>query len=206
MPDVVITGAVRTPIGKFLGRLSSYSAVELDAQVVREAVARTGLSPAMVGECILGNVLQSGLGQNPARQAARKAGLPDTTLAFTVNYVCGSGLKAVALAAQAIATADAEIIVAGGMESMSNAPYLLPKARTGYKMGDGTIVDSMIRDGLWDVYNDYHMGRTAENIAARFGISRANRMHMRQNHTGALRKQCGRAGSRNRLSRLLPRL
>jgi acetyl-CoA C-acetyltransferase len=186
VPDVVITTAVRTPIGKFLGKLSSYSAVELGVQVVRQAVARTGLSPAVIGECILGNVLQSGLGQNPARQAARKAGVPDTTPAFTVNYVCGSGLKAVALAAQAITTVDAEIVVAGGMESMSNAPYLLPKARTGYKMGDGTIVHSMIRDGLWDVYNDYHMGRTAENIAAKFGISRAEQdAHAAESHRRA---------------------
>lgn len=183
MREVVVTGAVRTPIGKFLGKLSSYSAVELGAQVVRELVARTGVSPAAIDECILGNVLQAGLGQNPARQAALKAGLSDPIPSFTANYVCGSGLKSVAIAAHAIQSGAAEVVVAGGMESMSNAPQLLPKGRTGYRMGDGAIVDSMIRDGLWDVYNDYHMGRTAENVAARYGISRAEQdAHAAESH------------------------
>jgi acetyl-CoA C-acetyltransferase len=171
--DVVIASAVRTPVGKFGGSLASFSAPALGALVVREAIQRAGISVGLVDECIMGHVLTAGLGQNTARQAALGAGLPDTVSAMVVNMVCGSGLKAVALAAQAIQTANAEIVVAGGMESMSNAPYLLPKARTGLRMGDSVVVDSMIRDGLWDVYNDYHMGITAENIAEQHGVTRA---------------------------------
>lgn len=172
MEDVVIVAAVRTPVGKFLGSLSDFTAPQLGAMVVREAVKRAGIAPAMVEECIMGNVVSAGLGQNPARQAAIFGGLPPEVGAFTVNKVCGSGLKAVGLAAQAIQTRNAEVVVAGGMESMSNAPYLLPQARKGFRMGNGVAVDSMIHDGLWDVYNNYHMGLTGENVAQKYGISR----------------------------------
>jgi acetyl-CoA C-acetyltransferase len=172
MEDVVIVAAVRTPVGKFLGSLSDFTAPQLGAMVVREAVKRAGIAPAMVEECIMGNVVSAGLGQNPARQAAIFGGLPPEVGAFTVNKVCGSGLKAVGLAAQAIQTGNAEVVVAGGMESMSNAPYLLPQARKGFRMGNGVAVDSMIHDGLWDVYNNYHMGLTGENVAQKYGISR----------------------------------
>lgn len=170
--DVVIVSAVRTPVGKFQGALSALSAAQLGALVVAEAVKRAGLMVDTVDECIMGHVLTAGLGQNTARQAALSAGLPHGVSAMVVNKVCGSGLKAVALAAQALETENAEVIVAGGMESMSNSPYLLPKARTGLRMGDSVVVDSMVCDGLWDVYNDFHMGETAENIAERYGISR----------------------------------
>ena len=172
MRDVVIVSGVRTPVGKFLGSLSEVTATQLGAVVVREAVRRAQLKPEQIDECIMGNVVQAGLGQNPARQAALFGGLPPEVSAFTVNMVCGSGLRAVSLAAQSIRTGDAEIVVAGGMESMTNAPYLLPQARTGFRMGNGVAVDSMIRDGLWDVYNDYHMGQTAELVAEKYGISR----------------------------------
>jgi acetyl-CoA C-acetyltransferase len=170
--DVVIVSAVRTPVGKFMGSLSDFSAVQLGAMVVREAVKRAGLDPTKVDECILGNVLPAGLGQNPARQAALGGGLDATVGALTINKVCGSGLKAVALAAQAIATGNAEFVVAGGMESMTNAPYLLPGARKGFRLGDQKVVDSMVWDGLWDIYNDYHMGMTGENVAEKYGITR----------------------------------
>ena len=172
MKEVVIAGACRTPIGKFQGGLAGFSAPQLGALAVAEAVRRAGIPPAAVEEVILGNVLTAGLGQNPARQAAIRGGLPNTVPAFTVNKVCGSGLKAVMLAAQAIRAGDAELIVAGGQESMTNAPYLLPEARAGVRLGHGKLVDSMVFDGLWDVYNDFHMGATAELVAKKYEISR----------------------------------
>ena len=172
MREVVIVSAVRTPVGKFQGSLHSFSAPQLGALAVREAVRRAGITATEVDECIMGCVLQAGLGQNPARQAAIHGGLPPQAGAFTVNQVCGSGLKAVALAAQAIQTGNAEMVVAGGMESMINAPYLLPQARTGYRMGNGTLVDSMILDGLWEAYKGFHMGVGAEMIAAKYGFTR----------------------------------
>src|SRR5579872_6913921 len=172
LDEVFIVSACRTPVGKFQGSLSEFSAPQLGALVVREAVRRAHLDPPRVDECIMGNVVSAGLGQNPARQAALFGGLPAEVGAMTVNKVCGSGLKAVALAAQAIQTANSSIVVAGGMESMTNAPYLLPQARKGYRLGDGKIVDSMVHDGLWDIYNDYHMGITGENVAEKYGITR----------------------------------
>src|SRR5690348_11314698 len=173
LEDAVIVSAVRTPIGKFQGALSGFRAPELGAIAVREAVQRARLQPAQVDECIMGNVVSAGLGQNPARQAALKGGLPPEVGAMTINKVCGSGLKAVALAAQAVQTGNASIVVAGGMESMTNAPYLLPQARQGYRLGDAKIIDAVVHDGLWDVYNDYHMGMTGENVAEKYGITRA---------------------------------
>ena len=170
--DVVIVSAVRTPVGKFQGGLSSLSATQLGAIAVKEAVRRAGIDPATVDECIMGNVVSAGLGQNPARQAALFGGLANTVGALTINKVCGSGLKAVALAAQAIQTGNSGIVVAGGMESMSNTPYLLPQARKGFRLGDAKAIDSMIHDGLWDAYNDYHMGITGENVAEKHQISR----------------------------------
>ena len=171
-PPVWIASAVRTPIGKLLGGLAPLAAPRLGALVVREAVARAGVSPEAVDEVVLGNVLGAGLGQNPARQAALGAGLPPGVGAFTVNKVCGSGLKAVMLARQAILAGDAEIVVAGGMESMSNAPHLLSGLRAGSKMGDGRLVDSMVHDGLTDATHDIHMGETAERAADRYGVTR----------------------------------
>ena len=170
--DVVIISGCRTPVGKFQGSLTDFTAPQLGAIVVREAVKRANLDPKQVDECIMGNVLSAGLGQNPARQAAIFGGLAPEVGAMTINKVCGSGLKAVALAAQAIQTENSSIVVAGGMESMTNAPYLLPQARKGYRLGNATIVDSMVHDGLWDVYNDYHMGITGENVAEKYGITR----------------------------------
>jgi acetyl-CoA C-acetyltransferase len=170
--DVVIVSAVRTPVGKFQGSLSDVSAPQLGAIAVREAVKRAGVDPASVSECIMGNVVSAGLGQNPARQAALGGGLPSTVAAMTINKVCGSSLKAVALGQQAIQTGNSEIVVAGGMESMTNAPYLLPHARAGYRLGDGKIVDALVHDGLWDAYHHYHMGHTAENVAEKYGITR----------------------------------
>jgi acetyl-CoA C-acetyltransferase len=172
LDEVVIISGCRTPVGKFQGSLSDLSATRLGAVVVREAVARARLDPEQVDECIMGNVVSAGLGQNPARQAAIFGGLPPKVGAMTVNKVCGSGLKAVALAAQAVETGNSSIVVAGGMESMTNTPYLLPQARKGYRLGNGEIVDSMVRDGLWDIYNDYHMGLTGENVAGKYNISR----------------------------------
>ena len=163
--DVVIISGCRTPIGKFQGSLSDMSAPQLGAIAVREAVKRANLDPKLVDECIMGNVVSAGLGQNPARQAAIFGGLAPEVGAMTINKVCGSGLKSVALAAQAIETRNSSIVVAGGMESMTNAPYLLPNARKGYRLGNGQLVDSMVHDGLWDIYNDYHMGITGENVA-----------------------------------------
>ena len=170
--DVVIISGARTAIGKFQGSLGDLTATQIGAVAVREAVKRSKIDPAQINECIMGNVVAAGLGQNPARQAALNGGLPDTVGALSINKVCGSGLKAVALAAQAIQTGNAEFVVAGGMESMSNAPYLLPQARKGYRLGNGTLVDSMINDGLWDIYNNYHMGMTGENVAEKYNISR----------------------------------
>lgn len=172
MRDVVILSAVRTPVGKFLGMLSDLSAVELGAMVVAEAVRRAGISSEGVDECIMGCVLPAGLGQNPARQAALRGGLPDTVSALTINMVCGSGLKAVGLAAQSIAMGLSEIAVAGGMESMSNAPYLLPQGRKGMRIGDGSVIDSMVKDGLWCACDDQHMGMTGELVAEKHSISR----------------------------------
>src|SRR5207344_3339157 len=172
MDDVVIISGVRTPIGKFQGALEPLSAPQLGAVAVREAVKRAKVDPPQVDECIMGLVVAAGLGQNPARQAALGGGLANTVGAMTINKVCGSGLKAVALATQAIQTGNAEIVVAGGMESMTNAPYLLPQARKGYRLGNAQIVDSMVHDGLWDIYNDYHMGITGENVAEKYGITR----------------------------------
>ncbi|MGI8771756.1 MAG: acetyl-CoA C-acetyltransferase [Acidobacteriaceae bacterium] len=172
MEDVVIVSAVRTPVGKFQGSLAGMTATQLGALVVREAVKRAHIRPEQVDECIMGNVVSAGLGQNPARQAALHGGLPPEVSAMTINKVCGSGLKSVGLAAQAIQTGNSEIVVAGGMESMSNAPYLLPQGRNGFRMGDATVVDSMIHDGLWDVFNDYHMGMTGENVAEKHHITR----------------------------------
>ncbi len=170
--DVVIISGCRTAVGKFQGALTDLSAPQLGAIVVREAVKRAGLNPDQIDECIMGNVLPAGLGQNPARQAAIFGGLSPRTGAMTINKVCGSGLKAVALAAQAVQTGNSSIVVAGGMESMTNAPYLLPQARKGYRLGNGQVIDSMVHDGLWDVYNDYHMGITGENVAEKYGITR----------------------------------
>ncbi len=170
--EVVIVSAVRTAIGSFNGSLKGISAPELGAIAIKGALEKAGVKPEAVDEVILGNVLQSGLGQNPARQAALKAGLPETVSAFTVNKVCGSGMKAVHLAAQAIAAGDAEVVIAGGMENMSRAPYVLNNAREGFKMGNQTLVDTMIQDGLWCAFNDYHMGVTAENLSEKYDISR----------------------------------
>ncbi|WP_263419859.1 acetyl-CoA C-acetyltransferase [Terriglobus albidus] len=172
MRDVVIVSAVRTAVGKFLGGLSEVAATQLGSVVVREAVSRAGIAPDSVDECIMGCVLPAGLGQNPARQAALGGGLADTVAALTVNMVCGSGLKAVGLGAQAIMLGDAEIVVAGGMESMSNAPYLVPQARKGLRMGDGSIVDSVIKDGLWCACDSQHMGLTAELVAEKHHLTR----------------------------------
>lgn len=160
--EVVIAGACRTPIGAFQGALATIAAPELGALVVKEALQRAGVDPKKVDEVIMGCVLPAGVGQAPARQAALKAGLPEAVTCLTINKVCGSGLKAVMLAAQAIMLGDADVIVAGGMESMSNEPYLLNKARDGYRLGHGELIDSMIKDGLWDVYNNFHMGNAAE--------------------------------------------
>ncbi|HEV2397535.1 MAG TPA: acetyl-CoA C-acetyltransferase [Candidatus Sulfotelmatobacter sp.] len=170
--DAVIISGCRTPVGKFQGSLSDLSAPQLGAIVVREAVKRAGIDPAYVDECIMGNVVSAGLGQNPARQAAIFGGLSPATGAMTINKVCGSGLKAVALAAQAVQTGNSSVVVAGGMESMTNAPYLLPQARKGYRLGNAQVIDSMVHDGLWDIYNDYHMGVTGENVAEKYGITR----------------------------------
>jgi acetyl-CoA C-acetyltransferase len=171
--EAVIISAARTPVGKFLGSLKNFTAPELGAMVVRESVKRAGVKPEDVDEVIMGCVIQAGLGQNPARQAALNGGLPSTVSAVTVNKVCGSGLKAVMMAAQGVHLGDTDIVVAGGMESMSNAPYLIPKAREGYRLGNGELVDSMINDGLWCAFENYHMGCTGEVVAEDYSISRA---------------------------------
>jgi len=170
--ESVIVSAVRTPTGKFLGVLKDFTAPQLGAMVVKEAVKRAGLAPRDVDEVIMGNVVSAGLGQAPARQAALGAGLPPEVAALTINKVCGSGLKAVMLAAQGIATGDTSVVVAGGMESMSNAPYLLTRAREGLRLGHGEVVDSMIHDGLWEAYENYHMGCCGEIVADRYGVDR----------------------------------
>ena len=172
MEKPVILSAVRTPIGKFMGGLSPLTAPELGAKVVAEAVRRAGIEPGQVDEAIMGNVIQAGIGQNPARQAALKGGLDPRVAAMTINKVCGSGLKAVGLAAQAVMLGESEIVVAGGMESMSNSPYLMKGARAGFRLGNAELLDSMIVDGLWDVYENFHMGQTAELVAEKYGISR----------------------------------
>ena len=172
MEQPVILSAVRTPIGKFMGGLSPLSATELGAKVIAEAVRRAGIEPKQVDEAIMGNVVQAGLGQNPARQAALRGGLDPRVAAMTINKVCGSGLKAVALAAQGVQLGDQEIVVAGGMESMSNCPYLIKGARTGFRLGNQEILDSMITDGLWDAYENFHMGMTGELVAEKYNISR----------------------------------
>jgi acetyl-CoA C-acetyltransferase len=189
----VILSAVRTPIGRFLGGLAPLSATELGAKVIAESVRRAGIDPRQVDEAILGNVVQAGLGQNPARQAALRGGLHSRVAAMTINKVCGSGLKAVGLAAQAVALGESEIVVAGGMESMSNCPYLLKGARTGYRLGNQEILDSMIVDGLWDAYENFHMGMTAELVADKFKISRAEQdQYALDSHRKAVRatKSC----------------
>jgi len=172
MNDVVIVAATRTAIGSFQGGLATVPAVDLGAAVIRQLLEQTQLDPALVDEVILGQVLTAGAGQNPARQAAIKAGLPYSVPALTLNKVCGSGLKALHLAAQAIRCGDAEVVIAGGQENMSLAPYVMPSARTGQRMGHGQLIDSMISDGLWDAFNDYHMGITAENLVDKYGLSR----------------------------------
>ncbi len=173
MKEPVILSATRTPIGKFQGSLKPFTAPELGAMIVRNALERADLDPNQIDEVIMGCVLQAGLGQNPARQAALGAGLPPSVAALTVNKVCGSGLKSVMLAAQAIALGDAEVIIAGGMESMTNAPYLLPRAREGYRLGHGEIIDAMVHDGLWCAFDRWHMGETGEVVAEKYSISRA---------------------------------
>jgi acetyl-CoA C-acetyltransferase len=172
MRESVIVAAVRTPTGRFLGSLKEFTAPQLGAIAVREAVRRAGIDPAAVDECLMGNVVAAGEGQNPARQAALNGGLHEHVAAMTINKVCGSGLKAVMLAAQGIATGDTDIVVAGGMESMSNAPYLLPRVREGLRMGNGTIIDAMIHDGLWCAFDQCHMGMSGEHVAEKFKVSR----------------------------------
>jgi len=172
MDEPVILSAVRTPVGKFLGGLASLNATQLGSKAIAEAVLRAGIDSALVDEAIMGNVVQAGLGQNPARQAALGGGLNPRVAAMTINKVCGSGLKAVALAAQAVTLGESETVVAGGMESMSNCPYLLTGARTGYRLGNQELVDSMIHDGLWDAYENFHMGLTGELVAEKYGITR----------------------------------
>src|SRR5262249_42706406 len=174
MADAYLLSGVRTPIGKYLGTLAELSAPDLGALVVGEALRRAKAAPGQIDEVIMGHVIQAGVGQNPARQAALKAGLPDTIAAYTVNKVCGSGLKAVMLAAQALRAGDAELIVAGGMESMSRAPYLLFNARAGWKLGDQKAVDAMVHDGLWCAFEDWHMGAAAEHIATKCRVGRAD--------------------------------
>jgi acetyl-CoA C-acetyltransferase len=173
MRDSVIVSAVRTPTGKFLGALKGLTATQLGALAVAEAVRRAGIDPQIVDECIMGNVVSAGLGQNPARQAALNGGLPDHVAALTINKVCGSGLKAVMLADQGIKAGDIDIAVAGGMESMSNCPYLLPRVRDGLRMGNGEVIDSMINDGLWCAFEQWHMGNSGEVVAERYGVGRS---------------------------------
>src|SRR5712691_12542570 len=173
----VIVGAVRTPTGKFLGNLASFTAPQLGAIVIKEVVRRSGIAPDALDEVIMGNVVSAGVGQAPARQAAIHAGLPDDLPALTVNKVCGSGLKAVMLAAQAIRAGDAQAFIAGGMESMSNAPYLLTRARTGYRMGNAEMIDAVVHDGLWCAFENIHMGNEAEIIAEKFGVTRQEQDH-----------------------------
>jgi acetyl-CoA C-acetyltransferase len=185
MEEIVLAGAVRTAMGKFQGALSKFTAPALGAIALKEAILRAGIKPLDVQEVFMGNVLQAGVGQNPARQAARGAGIPDGVGSTTINKVCGSGLKSVILAAQAIRAGDLDVAAAGGMENMTNAPYLLPEARAGLRLGHGKLVDSMVHDGLWDIYNDFHMGRTAELVSQKYDVTRqaqdefASRSHAR---------------------------
>src|SRR5712671_5453841 len=172
MRESVIVSAVRTPTGKFLGALKDFSAPQLGAMVVAEAVRRAGIDPATVDECIMGNVITAGLGQNPARQAALHGGLSNHVAALSINKVCGSGLKAVMLAAQGVAVGDVDVVVAGGMESMSNCPYLLPRAREGWRVGHAQVIDSMISDGLWCAFEQVHMGNAGEVVADQYSVSR----------------------------------
>ncbi|HAR86499.1 MAG TPA: acetyl-CoA C-acyltransferase, partial [Clostridium sp.] len=172
MKEVVIVSAARTAVGSFGGSLSKLSAAEIGAVAAKEAIKRAGIDPAIIDEAIIGNVISAGLGQNVGRQVALKAGLKEESTAISINKVCGSGIKAVTLAAQAIKSGDADVILCGGTESMSNAPYVLPTSRWGQRMGDSTMVDTMIKDGLWDAFYDYHMGVTAENIAEKWGLTR----------------------------------
>src|SRR5438309_4144990 len=190
----VIVGAARTPTGKFLGGLASFTAPQLGALVIKEVVRRSGIAPETIDEVIMGNVVSAGVGQAPARQAALHAGLPVDIPAFTVNKVCGSGLKAVMLAAQAIRAGDAQAFVAGGKESMSNAPYLLTKVRTGYRMGDGKLVDAVVHDGLWCAFENIHMGNEAEIIAEKFGVTREeqDRFSLRSHQKAAEATAAGR--------------
>ena len=174
MNDVVITAALRTAVGKFNGSLATVAAADMGAQVIKALLARTGVEPDQVSEVILGQVLTAGTGQNPARQALIRAGIPDRVPAMTVGKVCGSGMKATHLAAQAIRCGDADIVIAGGQENMSASPHVLPGSRDGFRMGDAKLIDTMIVDGLWDAYNHYHMGTTAENVAQKYGISRVD--------------------------------
>src|ERR1041385_626411 len=171
--EAVIISAARTPVGKFLGSLKGFTATQLGSIVVRESVKRAGIKPEDVDEVIMGCVIQAGLGQNPARQAALNGGIPSTVAAVTVNKVCGSGLKAVMMAAQGVQLGDSEMVIAGGMESMSNAPYLVPNAREGYRLGNGELIDAMINDGLWCAFANYHMGCTGEVVADEYSISRS---------------------------------
>ena len=193
-PIPVIVGAARTPTGKFLGGLADFTAPQLGAIVIREAVRRAGVDPAAIDEVIMGNVVSAGVGQAPARQAAIHAGLPDDIPAVTINKVCGSGLKAVMLASQAIRAGDAQAFVAGGMESMSTSPYLLLKARTGYRLGDGKLVDSVVRDGLWCAFENIHMGSEAEIIAEKFGVTREeqDRFALQSHQRAAAATEAGR--------------
>jgi len=193
MEDIVIVSAARTAVGKFGGALAKTPATELGAIVIREALTRAKVDPAQVGEVIMGQVLAAGAGQNPARQALIKAGIPLEVPALTINTVCGSGLKAVMLAAQAVAYGDSEIVVAGGQENMSAAPHVLPGSRDGQRMGDWKLIDSMIVDGLWDVYNQYHMGITAENVAKKYGITRdmQDAMALASQHKAAAAQDAG---------------
>ena len=193
MEQPVILSAVRTPVGRFMGGLSSLQAQELGAKVIAEAVRRAGIEPDLVDEAIMGNVVQAGLGQNPARQAALRGGLNPRVAAMTINKVCGSGLKAVALAAQAVTLGESEVVAAGGMESMSNCPYLIKGARTGFRLGNQEILDSMITDGLWDAFEDFHMGMTGELVAEKYNISRQDQdQYAVDSHRKAIRaiKSC----------------
>src|ERR1700681_4853706 len=191
MNDVVITAALRSAVGKFGGSIAKVSAADLGAQIIKALLARTDVKPAQISEVILGQVLTAGVGQNPARQALIRSGIPNTVPAMTVGKVCGSGLKAVHLAAQAIRCGDADIIIAGGQENMSASPHVLQASRDGFRMGDAKLVDSMIVDGLWDAYNNYHMGMTAENVAKQFEISR-----LEQDEFAAASQQKAEAGQR----------
>ena len=204
--DIVIVAAARTAIGKFGGALAKTPASELGAAVVQDLLRRANLEGGQVGELILGQVLQAGTGQNPARQTVIKSGLPNTIPAMTINKVCGSGLKAVMLAAQAIRDGDSEIIIAGGQESMSLAPHVLPGSRDGQRMGDWKLVDTMIVDGLWDVYNQYHMGITAENVAKKYGVTREQQdaLALASQQKAAAAFCCEASASASCASRLMP--